>query len=364
MDSEELVDLIYAALLGERTWEDFLKALSEQLPDGVATLFYHDSEKSRGSWDLVYGADASALRDGGYYASINPWMKRAATRQVGVGVISDQMLPVNELKRTEFYTDFVYGRFRTRAAVGLTMVREEGKSFLLSVLTSREDPDENARAAQLLTQLAPHLRRAFHYFRAGPKHRQIAEIAGSLFDSADVGVLVVGEGGRLKTASGSAERMLTEGRCARLNPLGRLRLCDAEAAQVLQRMLDRTEEDAPRAFTRVINGTKATLVRVMKDRFAAYFEGPTVVLLLEPVLRPRALELEDFVKSHKLSSAEARALVGLLEGKNAAAIAAEASLSRETVRTQIKSLYAKLGAAGRIDVIRQVAQLDLRRATK
>lgn len=171
MDSEELVDLIYAALLGERTWEDFLKALSEQLPDGVATLFYHDSEKSRGSWDLVYGADASALRDGGYYASINPWMKRAATRQVGVGVISDQMLPVNELKRTEFYTDFVYGRFRTRAAVGLTIVREEGKSFLLSVLTSREDPDENARAAELLTQLAPHLRRAFHYFRAGPKHR-------------------------------------------------------------------------------------------------------------------------------------------------------------------------------------------------
>ena len=357
MDSERLIDLIYAALLGERSWDDFLEALSATLPGGVATLFYFDSSRTRGSWDLCYGLDSSAARDAPYFANINPWMPKAAVRQVGVGVVSDQMLPAPLLRQTEFYNDFLRRRTGTQAAVGVTIIREEGKSFLLSVLTSRDDPEENSKAAELLTALAPHLRRAFHHFRAGPNNKALAEIAGSLFDSKDVGLILVGEGGRIKSASAPAEVMLEQGHGARLTPLGRLQIACPESTRALQRMLERGSDEAHKTWSGIAGQTKVTLARVVKDRFSDYFEGPTVIVLLERLSGDRPVGLKDLAKSYRLTRAEARALAGLVEGKNATAIADEARLSRETVRSQIKSLYAKLDVASQIDVIRRFGSI-------
>ncbi|MFP3600018.1 hypothetical protein, partial [Chryseobacterium sp. SIMBA_029] len=69
-----------------------------------------------------------------------------------------------ELLKTEFYHDYLRS-IDCRSSIGVTIMREKGRSFNLSTLTSSTDTGYNRSNAQVLTELAPHLRRAFDYLR-------------------------------------------------------------------------------------------------------------------------------------------------------------------------------------------------------
>lgn len=82
-------------------------------------------------------------------------------------------------------------------------------------------------------------------------------------------------------------------------------------------------------------------------------------MILEPHrAQQRIFDIEEFVSMHSLTAAEARALNGLIGGRSADEIAAEAGLSRETIRSQIKSLYAKTNAGSQIELIRMIAGFE------
>ena len=61
----------------------------------------------------------------------------------------------------------------------------------------------------------------------------------------------------------------------------------------------------------------------------------------------RPLQYVDFERVFRLTPAEHRAALALLDGKSAAEIATAHAVSLETVRTQIKSVYAKVGVSHR-----------------
>src|SRR5215470_9294779 len=98
---DAFVDLIYAALLGERSWLDFLNRLSKTLPGGGSALFFHDANRGKGAFSLSGGIEPSALDAySRYFSTINPWMAKAAVRPIGRGVLSEQMLPRADFIRT------------------------------------------------------------------------------------------------------------------------------------------------------------------------------------------------------------------------------------------------------------------------
>ena len=59
-----------------------------------------------------------------------------------------------------------------------------------------------------------------------------------------------------------------------------------------------------------------------------------------------------------LTAAETRALRGLFSGKSVDVIAADAGLSRETIRSQVKSLYAKANVRSHVELLRLVTFLS------
>ena len=67
--TDQLVDLIYAAMLGEVPWQKFVKELGEGLPDGRATLFFHDPAGGRGKFLLTSGINPQDVRayNGAYH---------------------------------------------------------------------------------------------------------------------------------------------------------------------------------------------------------------------------------------------------------------------------------------------------------
>ncbi|TIS49141.1 LuxR C-terminal-related transcriptional regulator [Mesorhizobium sp.] len=354
--ADHLIDLIYAALLEEASWSDFLAELSKSIPGGRSLLFYHDAATRHGAWDLNHGLDDATVRTyADHYCRINPWMAKASVRKIGLGVVAEQMLPAADFRKTEFYNDF-FRPIGAESAVGLTVVREAGRSFLLSVLTSRGDPERNKPVADQLTAIAPHLRRAFRHYRVGTNRSQIAEIGNSIFEAIDVGLLIVGEGAAVKSVSECGSRIVETGNCVRRTPLGRIRICSPEADAMLRRMLDRTFV-THKAWSAVVNEVKLTFIQVRKDRFSAYFEGPTVVILLEPINKNRAVDLSHLQVAYKLTAGETRVLAGILSGKRASEIADATERSRETIRVQIKSLCSKMGASSQLEVVRRVGGL-------
>jgi DNA-binding CsgD family transcriptional regulator len=355
---DEFIDLVYASLLGETSWQHFLDRLAETLPDGKSTLFYHDQYKASGALSLTSGLTEKQINQyDTYFCRINPWMPKASVRTIGLGVTAEQMLPYDQLVKTEFYTDFLVPAGLS-SAVGVTIVRNEGRSFLLSILTSDRESERTHVAAELLTRLAPHLHRVFKYYQNRSFNRFSKEARGLAFDAIDVGLIIVGDNSRIKSASETAQKIIEHGTCVRTSASGKLHIASHEADTMLQRMLDRTSVE-PKFASYIVGDAKVTLIHVQKDRFSFFFEGPTVVVILEPHrAQQRIFDIEEFVSMHSLTAAEARALNGLIGGRSADEIAAEAGLSRETIRSQIKSLYAKTNAGSQIELIRMIAGFE------
>jgi hypothetical protein len=95
----QLIDLIYAAVLGERPWQDFVEGLCPILPNGKAFLFFHDAAPGTGAFALSAGLEPDAVRAYcEYYCRLNPWMQGGSTRQVGRVVRADSMLPRDQVR--------------------------------------------------------------------------------------------------------------------------------------------------------------------------------------------------------------------------------------------------------------------------
>lgn len=351
---DDLVDLVYASLLGETGWNDFLDRLSQRLPGGKTVFFFHDVVRNRGTLSLSSGLGDDALAAyGRHYSKINPWMAKASARPVGLGVVSEQMLGRAELVRTEFYSDFMRS-IGAEAAVGVTIVRESGRSLLLSTLTDRADPHENMAAAETLSRLAPHLKRAFRYYQTGPFQKALSDAGDFLFEETDIGLVIVGDGLTIKSISATAQRQIEQGEGIGISPTGRLMLADPEAARVLQQMVDRLAE-GPRVHSHVTATSgkprKVTLVKLSKDPMSVFFEGPTVAILIEPAQGSRPVDLTRIAASLNLTPAEIRVALALDRGISLREAAIELGIAEGTARQQLKSIFRKTGTSRQSELI-------------
>lgn len=349
-----LIDLIYAALLGEATWQDFLDRLSDNVPDGRTILFSHNMSQSDEYLAMASRFEGPELETyGAHYVNTNPWLEHCAVRKVGLGIYSDEIVPVKELQKTEFYNDYLAPN-DIACSIGVTIDKHGDCPLIISTVTSRASPEHNSQFSEQLTRIAPHLRRAARFYRNNPSRWAGFDLGTSLFDAMNLGVVVVGENRNIKTISLSGQELLDVGDLMSVSPLGQLRLRSDDAQAVLQGMLKRTYA-GEKTVSLYSDGTQITLIAVEKDRISLYFEGPTVAILIENRGHGgHKTNLDGFSRAYKLTMSERRALAGIVSGQTVTQIAGEADLSRETIRTQLKSLYAKTETSGQSDLLRLV----------
>lgn len=350
-----LIDLIYSAMLGETSWKAFLDRMSESSPGSWSVLFAHDGAKGDGYIGLHAGCDDEGMLSAydRHYSLVNPWAPYCMTKQPGRGIIAHDAFPQAELVKSEYYNDFLLP-MGVRSSAGCTIDKDKDRILLVSTMTVEDDPDVIRPVADQFTRLAPHLKRAADFYRKGPRLRAVTELGGSLFEALHVGMMMVGEGGRVEVVSEAARALIAQSPIVRISPVGRVGLRSEAAQAVLADMLALTYS-GPKTVSFSSDDLSLTLVHVGKDRLSYYFEGPTVMLLIErskPV--GDAFDAADFSAAYGLTKAETRAMTGILSGMSVDEMADAASLSRETIRSQTKSLYAKVGVRGEADLLRLV----------
>ncbi len=127
-DAGVFISEIYAALLGTGSWQSFLDRLSGILPNGKASLFYHDIAGNAGAFSLSSQFEQDKIVSyNQHYSSINPYVPKLVTREIGCGTRTEQLLPTEKLVRTEFYADF-WRPQGLRSGVGVTLFRSYGST--------------------------------------------------------------------------------------------------------------------------------------------------------------------------------------------------------------------------------------------
>lgn len=351
---DKLIDCIYGIVFGDARWDTFLTELNGLLPGAGTSLFYHDSARAEGSSQFHINMDQAWIDTyTQYYCRLNPWISGLNRTPTGQGAIGEDFISHAELSRTEFFNDF-WHRHDGHGAVGMAILREGSRSFNLSVTTTRwTDPDESRACAALLTRLGPHLKRAVISVESGGRQRNMSEINGRLFDAIGVGVLMLSAERRLLSASDLGEAALEQRAGVKLSPMGTLHLADQDADDRLSLML-RYGMEVERQQTLLCDGRKITLLKLERSNQPRFFQDPVVAILIEQPQLAAGLSDETLRGDFGLTQAEIRVVRALVSGGSVAGLAAETSRSRETIRSQVRSVYMKTGAKKQVELLRLI----------
>lgn len=349
----ELIELIYAALLGETGWQAFLDRLALTMPDGKAVLFMQGTGAQPIFAALDSGMSEQALAAyGAHFAARNPWIPQMERTAPGLTVTGHRLCLPEILLQSEFYNDFLVPN-DVQTSAGIVVERRAEMRLYLTVMSSQTDPAVTEGWATGLAALAPHLRRAAEFYRRTSHAQQLTELGATLFDSMRVGVVIVGAGQQVRQSSEQARRMF--GRDIGIDPLGRLRF-GSEAARTLLGAMLRLDYDGPRQQSLMVGNLSLTLTRMTGGRESSLFDGPGVcITMAAPGRGGQHHDIGHFAAIYRLTAAETRALDGLLSGQSVDQIARAANRSRETIRSQLKTLYLKTGTNGQADLMRLVA---------
>lgn len=355
-EEEVLVESVYAGIWGEASWQRFLDQLAASISHGKAALVLHDEATSAPylaqhstSWDAH---TRRTYHDN--YAEMDPLPGLLLQLPPDRGYDDTQLTRTEEFRRTEFFNDFLVP-FEMGSSAGIKLADHSGRSLILGVSTPQGVIVEENIPARL-TRLGPHLRRAFAYYRKASTSFSVVGPDSNLLHAIGLGLMVLRDDARVTSISQRMQDMLYATQLVKISPQGRVRFRNEDMQAALTKMLHRRSRGAGVVAFRE-NDVEVTLVRLNKDPLLNEFEGPTVVVTIEEITsRQSGVDLNAFAREHGLTRAEQRALAGIVAGKSIDVIAQEAFVSRETVRSQIKRLYAKTGTHSKADIIRLALQ--------
>lgn len=351
---EELIDLIYAALLGERPWQKFLSCLASGIPNGSA-LFFAQGFGARPEFSaLHYGLpEASLDAYGSHFATINPWIRGTEATAPGKAIAGHRICAQDLVRRSEYYNDFLRP-LGIETSSGLVIERRPDVQFNLTILSGQDSPEATECQAAQFERLAPHLRRAARFYQGDGSLKMASELGASLLEAVDLGVLIIGTGPRLQLASATAQQIAAETNVFRVNPIGHLRLCDDKAQAWLGLMLRRAY-DAPKVQRLSSGQLSLTLLRIEREGLSQLLQGPSVVVIIEHDQARRMVPRpEELRRRYGLTKAELRVLQGVLLGKSLGEIAQEVGRSLETLRSQQKALFRKLDVRSQLQLVTRI----------
>ncbi|MGO4172480.1 helix-turn-helix transcriptional regulator [Bosea sp. TAF32] len=277
----------------------------------------------------------------------------------GTGFITDyDIFSEEELETAPMYTDFLrpegYGwgtATHVRASSGENIVFTLERKLELGPVSRRE--------VEVLDGIRPHLARAA--VLASKLQMQRAQASLASFEQAgSPAALIDARGGVLATNS-SFETLFGQ---VVIRARDKIALDDDQANALLQKALSELAQDRL-GDTRSIavpnrDDRPAFIIHVLPIRRQALdiFSRAQAMLVVSTADRSLRIEASLLCELYDLTRTEAAIANGMLAGQTADEIAVSRTVSRETVRSQIKSVLAKTGCRSQVDFIRRLASIS------
>ncbi len=359
---QHLLDVLYDGVGRNGHWELFLHALTRCYADAKSMMALHDSTRKDGLARTGSQWDATDLRRyNGHYVKSNPWIPRLDQRPVGLVAVAETMAPRAELVRTEFYQDFLRPA-GIETGIGVTLQRDGSRHMVVSLLFPLATAERDADAVGRLQRLVPHLLRVAQLERQIAELQVRAESAEAALDRLAVGMIIVDATLRVLMLNREADRIVRAGdglaiRCSVLQATvpGESRLLHGLLDGALRAPIDITA--APGGVMRVTRDHIRRPYEILVSPLAGTtlplgLTGRLAAVFVRDPERRATAPAEWLQRLHGLTGAEARVVQSLLAGDSLHTVAERAQVSRETVRSQLKSVFQKTGTASQTELMR------------
>lgn len=364
---DQLIKLIYGTLAGSSQWSDVLEELCAQFGGSGSSLIDHNFGNRRGHirFKCDHLDDTVDLAYGTRMCGRNPWLHSDMPYQSESVILGREILPDTELTKTEFYQDYLRPLGLKHRLCGV--VRRDGLDVrFLSILRSADqgpfEDDDKARLRRVL----PHLHQAVGLRRQLREERSEREALLEVLDHIPVACLLVNRSARVHFVNSAAEELLAR-RDGLTISAGCLTSCSGLQTARLRSAIanvaasgDDGGSDTHVVIVRPSNRSPIllNLFPIRRGEINRPRGGDSLVAVLTKDPGGNRLEpLASFAEAYRLTQAEARLVALLAEGQGLFQAAQSLGITRNTARTHMRHVYAKVGAHRQADLIRLLAKL-------
>jgi len=353
---EQLVDRIYEAAIVPDQWKLVLDQIAHRV-DAAGTGLFLVSEKSNAGaiWSDPIDELCKGWIEGGWQAKTQRAPRMMALNHAGFVADIDIYKP-GEVERDEAFANYLKpAGFGHGAGTGITM--PTGEVAIYSVERRFKTGPFSREDCIRLDQLRPHLARAaLLSVRAGIERvRSMTETLETL----GIPGAVVRHGGKLLAANAGFERLMP---AVIQDRRDRLRLVDSRADGLLAHALaNLTAGDSSGSIGSIPISRSAShlpmIVHLLPVCGAAHdlFLQATAVVMVTPIDRSNVPNAEILQGLFDLTPAEARIAQGIGSATDVESLAQSFGVKPQTVRTQIKAVFAKTGVRRQTELVNLLA---------
>lgn len=360
----DLVDLVYEAALQPTVWPHLLARVAEVTHSEVATFHLDDFRNHRAAVRWYHNVDPSLVRAfEERWASENIYVQAAAGAMLSGAVLSaEDFIADRDALRTEYVNEFLL-RLGVLHNIGAVVAREGSLASVLYLLRRYPGASYGAVEIQLVRLLTPHLQRAIAIHRRLNALEMNALGLGTALDRARFGTFLVGAGGLILFANRTAEAILqrADGLCRdREGRLTAKRTVEAVALSRLFAAAHRTRDDlsTPAGGSLQVSRLRthrpySLLVAPFPMRSFPGLPAQPIAVVFVGNVDQQFVGLETgLAELYGLTRAEARVTRLLLEGVPLGELPQRLSVSSNTIRTQVKQVFNKIGVRSQSELMR------------
>jgi DNA-binding CsgD family transcriptional regulator len=356
-----LISEIYDAALDPSLWIDVLAKIVHFV-GGSAAALCTGSAAEKSVYD--YGIDTHYRQlyfD--HHINLDPAITGRFSADIDEPVAISDIVPYHEFLTTRFYREWAQPQGLVDFVV-CVLDKSTTSPAMIRVFRHERDGAVDDQARRRMRLIGPHVRRSLHVGRLIDLETAETATYADVLDSIAAGVFLVDAGARIIHANIAGQVMLEVGDFLRAVD-GRLAAGDSETNKTLRGTFAAAGSGDEAA------GIKGIAVPLMARTGEHYVAQVLPLTLSKPpcasIIRPAVAALfvhkaalqaptlpEAIAKSYRLTPAEVRVLLAIVELGSVPQVARALGVAASTVRTHILRLYKKTGTGREADLVKFV----------
>ena len=368
VEFSDMTSLIYDAALDPAQWPVVLGRLSLLFRSPFADKFERTVDY-RQFGGVQHGLDDADYHDVflGFWVKRNVWGAKRPVRRAGDVVTTREMIPVDDLRRTDMYNDYLAPR-GLHEGLRLDLWAGEGWIEDISFLRPWSAGAYTEAEIRLARVLLPHLQRAVAVARRLRSAEALAETGLAALDQVQTAMLLLDGRGRIVHGNVSGMALLAAADGLDANATG-LRAATMEATNQLHSVLHAAAgrggmppQSGALRLPRTTGRPPLALIALplRQDRTRPVFDTPGEVAMLVCIVDPLTgvdIDQTQLVSLFGLTRSEAALAMELLSGQELQEIAARSGRSIHTLRTQLAKLMTKTETGRQAELMLLLAKL-------
>lgn len=356
---DKIVVQLFDSLAEEKPWLNFLDMLKTETGSDYGTLLTYADDRPKPS--LIIMTEFSEMGVFSYQEKHYANELLVGLSEGKVQTLSDRM-SIEEIKSTDFYQDYLkpYGVIHI---MGVDIGTVRGVSCKLRLVRKEHKTDYGPKERRICEKIVPFLRTALNLFVKRIDIEAARAAFATTVSGMSVGSIMVDPDGLILEANEPAMATLNQRDGIFLSG-NRLVTQDPKQAKHLRKLIRMNAEGSltpigsqlARALAVDRPSGRASLSLLVRPATGGQNGQlairPTALIHIVDPAQPRVTVINTLIQLFELTPAEAGVALSLSNGQTINEIAASKGISRNTVRSQMQSVFAKMGVSRQAELIR------------